>query len=96
MMSSMRNKAAVLSIALAGVLLLGGCVDNFTRENFEAVCPGQSMDEVRQTLGRPDYDFHGEWVYIRQSPYRRAKIIFSDDKVRSKEWGDADDPFGLD
>jgi outer membrane protein assembly factor BamE (lipoprotein component of BamABCDE complex) len=95
------TRGAMMVMLVLAAALLVGCGGQLTRQNYEKVYVGQPADEVRDLLGWPDTTVGGDWLYLGQHPYRRAKIMFTDGKVSAKDWSDGQeslgpDPFGQD
>ncbi len=70
------------------LVALSGCQRQFTRQRYETIFIGQSIQQVENKLGKPTQQTEDSWIYIREMPYYKAVIKVEDDKVVEKIWFD--------
>ncbi len=79
-------------LLLPTILLLVGCQNKMTRENFQMIRVGvDQKEDVFQILGPPDADFDDQWLYDDVDRFKSAIIYFDEaGQVAGKEWMDAE------
>jgi len=81
---------SVLCALCVGVAL-AGCARKFTYERYSMIQQGvDDRFDVKQMLGKPEFDTDDEWYYEDLDRHIAARVFFDNDGVvRGKEWMDA-------
>ncbi len=74
-----------LICAILALCTAPGCVSGeFTRPQYDTVYIGQPPRGVERALGEPTRVEEDTWVYVNESPYYRAEIVFDKGLVSRK------------
>lgn len=85
-----KNFSLIVVVALSATFLLG-CVNKLSNENLSKVKNGQTEEEVKAILGKPDRVETGETLGLRGTTYyysghgAEVKVVFLNNSVMAKE-----------
>ena len=80
----------LMIVALAGLVLMGGCASKTTRKNYSMIREKvDTRQDVRAILGSPKRDMGDQWIYDDMDSDQTIVIYFdANGVVAGKEWAD--------